>query len=153
MVNNIKSEKGITLISLIVYIIVLSITMGIITSISSFFYDNIFIINDSAKYASVFDKLNNFIVTDVKNYKKVNVDSESNTIIFEDGTTYVYNQSDKGIYRGKVKVASNVSKLACSKKIITVNNIDKQILSIDIVIENSKNTLINKKIDYTLRYW
>lgn len=153
MVNNIKSEKGITLTALIVYIIVLSIVMGIVTSISTFFYDNIFIIRDSAKYASEFDKFNSFIVIDVKNNMKVNVDSENKTIIFEDGTTYVYNQNDKGIYRGKVKVATNVSRLECSKKIITVNNIDKQILSIDIVIGNSKKTLVNKKIDYTLRYW
>lgn len=153
MFNNIKSEKGITLTALIVYIIVLSIVMGIVTSISTFFYDNIFIIRDSAKYASEFDKFNSFMVIDVKNNTKVNIDSENKTIIFEDGTTYVYNQNDKGIYRGKVKVATNVSRLECSKKIITVNNIDKQILSIDIVIGNSKRTLVNKQIDYTLRYW
>lgn len=154
MVNsNLKSEKGITLTSLVIYIIVILIVLGIMATISTFFYSNLNIVRDSAKYASEFDKFNSYIVKDVKNNNKVKVDSNIGPIIFEDGTTYVYNEKDKGIYRGKVKIATHVEGFNCSKKTITINNVDKDILTVEIIIGNSTKTLLNKRIDYTLRYW
>lgn len=154
MVNNsLKSEKGITLTSLVIYIIVISIVVGVMATISTFFYSNLDVVRDSAKYASEFDKFNSYIVKDVKNNKKVNVDNSAGTIIFEDGTTYMYNENDKGIYRGKTKIATHVEGFSCSKKTITVNNVDKEILTVKIIIGNSNKTLLNKQIDYTLKYW
>lgn len=149
--NSLKSEKGITLTSLAIYIAVILIVVGIMTTISEFFYSNLNIVRNSAKYASEFDKFNSYIVKDVKSNKKVNVNNT--TIIFEDGTTYVYNESDKGIYRGKVKIATHVEAFSCSKKTITINNVDKDILTVNIIIGSSSKNLLNKKIDYTLKYW
>lgn len=149
--HNLKSEKGITLISLTVYIIVMLIVLGIMQTISSFFYGNLNLIRDSAKYASEFDRFNSYIITDVKNNTKVSV--SSNTIIFEDGTTYIYSEEDEGIYRGQTKVASHIKSFNVSKKTITINNVDKDILTVNIIIGNSTKNLLNKQIDYTLRYW
>ena len=39
------------------------------------------------------------------------------------------------------------------KKTITINNVDKDILTIHIIIGNSTKTLMDKQIDYTLKYW
>ncbi len=154
MVNDsLKSEKGITLTSLVVYIIVISIVVGIMATISTFFYSNLDLIRNSAKYASEFDKFNSYIIKDVKSNNKVNVDDNKGTIIFEDGTTYMYNINDKGIYRGKIKIASHVELFNCSKKTITINNVDKDIITVKIIIGNSTKNLINKQIDYTLKYW
>lgn len=148
-----KSEKGITLLSLSIYIIVMLIVVGILTQISTFFYGNLNIVRDSAKYSCEFDKINTSLISDVKNNKHVNVPNDWKTIIFEDGTTYKYNDKDDGIYRGKNKIASHVTSFSVKKRIITIENVDKEILTVNIVIGTSEKSLINKRIDYTLRYW
>lgn len=153
MVNKLKSEKGITLTTLVIYTIVLMAALGILATISTFFYNNIILVKDSAKYASEFDKFNASFVHDVKENTQVVVDETNKTITFENGVTYIYNQEDKGIYREKVKVATNVDVFNVSQKTISTNNFDKQIISVNIVIGNSTKTLINKSIDYTLKYW
>lgn len=148
-----RCEKGITLISLTVYIIVMLIVIGIVSTISTFFYGNLNIVRDSAKYSCEFDKLNSSLIADVKSNKQVKADNDNKTIIFEDGTTYKYNDADDGIYRGQNKIASHVKYFTVSSKTIVVNNVDKQILTINIVIGTSEKSLINKQIEYTLRYW
>ena len=151
--KNLKSEKGITLMTLTVYIIVMLIIVGIVATISTFFYDNLDVVKDSAKYSSEFDKFNSSLISDVKSNKHVNVDPNNKIIIFEDGTTYKYNNSDEGIYRGQSKIASHVKYFTVSKKTIVIDNVDKEILTIKIIIGDSDKTLINKSIDYTLKYW
>ena len=47
MEKRIKSEKGVTLLGLTVYILTLSIVVGILASISSFFYGNVNLVIDS----------------------------------------------------------------------------------------------------------
>ena len=36
---------------------------------------------------------------------------------------------------------------------IVIDNVDKEILTINIIIGDSNKNLINKQIDYTLKYW
>jgi type II secretory pathway pseudopilin PulG len=153
MKDKLKSEKGITLTTLVIYIIVLVVALGILATVSTFFYKNVVLIKDSAQYAAEFDKFNASFIKDIKNNSEANVDQNAKTIVFEDGTTYVYSENDKGIYRNQVKIATHVDVFNTSTKTISVNNVDKQIISVNIVIGNSKKTLINKSIDYTLKYW
>lgn len=151
--NILKSNKGVTLLSLITYIIVFLIVVGVMGTISTFFYNNLTIVRNSAQYCAEFDKFNVFFVNDVKNNNHVNIDTQNNIITFIDGTTYKYNPEDKGIYRGEVKIATNVEAFNASKRTITINNVDKEIVSINILIGDSTKTLIQKNIDYTLKYW
>ena len=150
-----KSVKGITLIELSIYIIILLIVVGLLTSLRNYFYGNIGIIRDTARYASSFDKFNSYFVEDVKSNKQANIESSGNNMIitFENGSTYVFNDNDNSIYKGKIKIADNVSVFNASKKTIIINNVEKEIISINIVIGTSSNTLFSKTIDYTLKYW
>lgn len=148
---NIKNQKGVTLTELVVYITVMLAVLGVMDSISSFFYNNLGIVKESAKYSAQFDSFNSYITVDIKNNKDVVV--KNKTLIFEDGTTYVYNEADEGIYRGNQKIATNVKTFNVSKKTITINNVDKNILTVQIIIGNSSKTLFNRTIDYTLKYW
>lgn len=148
---NIKNQKGVTLTELVVYITVMLAVLGVMTSISSFFYNNLGIVKESAKYSAQFDSFNSYITVDIKNNKDVVV--KNKTLIFKDGTTYVYNEADEGIYRGNQKIATNVKTFNVSKKTITINNVDKNILTVQIIIGNSSKTLFNRTIDYTLKYW
>lgn len=146
---NVKNQKGITLTALIIYITAMLMVVGILASISSFFHGNLGILKKSANYAAQFDVFNSYMIGDVKNNKDVKVDGY--TVIFEDGTTYVY--EGNSLYRGQEEVATNVTDFEVSKKTITINNVDKNILRIKLTLGNSSKTLFNKNIDYTLKYW
>ena len=52
MTNNcLKSEKGVTLLTLTIYIIVLTAIVGIMAGVSSLFYNNIGMMKDAAENA------------------------------------------------------------------------------------------------------
>ena len=153
--NKFKSNRGITLLALSFYIVVILIVMGLLSSIRNFFFKNVDVLEDASRYAASFDKFNNYFVNDVKNNYHVKVDSNASniTIIFEDGTTYIYNEEDGGIYREKIKIASNVTTFVVNKKNVVINTVQKEIIRINIAIGDSDANLFNKKIDYTLKYW
>ena len=65
MKNKLKSEKGVTLTTLVIYIIVLVVALGILATVSTFFYKNVILIKDSAKYAAEFDKFNASFIKEV----------------------------------------------------------------------------------------
>ena len=157
MVVRLKSNKGITLIELSAYIILLLLVIGVLASIRGFFFNNLDIVRKASRYAASFDKFNSEFVKDVKNnkYASVETDETSGNIIitFESGDTYVYNASDEGIYKGKIKIATNVTSFNASNKTIMVNGVEKEIISISIAIGTSIDSMFYKSIDYTLKYW
>lgn len=110
-----KSQKGFTLVAVTVYVIVIALVIGVIASVTSFFYSNNKYIDESGKDAAQFDTFNMFFLEDVKKEGNEIVGlkaSDENavmtkTIEFSDGT--VYTIKDDGIYRNKVKICSNVN--------------------------------------------
>ena len=87
MTNNcLKSEKGVTLLTLTIYIIVLTAIVGIMAGVSSLFYNNIGMMKDAAENAGDFDTLNSCLISDSKSNSAVVVDETAKTIKFEDGT-------------------------------------------------------------------
>lgn len=154
MRDKMKSQNGVTLVQLTIYLIAMLVVIGMMTTLSNFFYGNINIIREASRYAAEFDKFNTHFVKDVESNNEVNITTTDGqvTIIFEDGTTYTYN-SDEGLYRGSVKISTNVKAFTATKKIITINNVDKDIVTVKIIIGNSTQTLFSKQIDYTLKYW
>ena len=147
----IKNNKGITLLELSIYIIVLMVIVGLLATTNKFFNKNLGAVQNVARYAASFDKFNSLFVSDVKDNKEAVV--VGNRITFEDGTTYTYNQNDKGVYRGKIKIASNVVAFSATSKKIIINNCTKQIININIIIGESLETAFEQNIDYTLKYW
>ena len=137
MTNNcLKSEKGVTLLTLTIYIIVLTAIVGIMAGVSSLFYNNIGMMKDAIENAGDFDTLNSCLISD----------SKSNSAVVVDETA-------KCIYRGEFKVASNVQYFSVTNSTKTVDNFQKNILSVKIIVGDSTQNLINQKIDYVLRYW
>ena len=156
MKDRMKSQNGVTLVQLTIYLIAMLVVIAMMATISSFFYGNINIVRESSRYAAEFDKFNTNFVKDVESNNEVSVtttDGQQVSIVFEDGTTYIYNTSDEGLYRGNVKISTNVKAFTATKKTITINNVDKDIVTIKIIIGNNSKTLFSKQIDYTLKYW
>lgn len=154
MVNkSLKSEKGITLLALTIYMIVLTVVLGMMTVLSNLFYNNVYTLQDTVENAGDFDTLNSCLIIDAKENTSVSVDESTKNIVFEDGTTYTYNEEEETIYRGEFKVASNVKYFNATSTTKTVDNVEKEILTIKIIIGDSTRNLINQTIDYTLKYW
>lgn len=112
-----KTSKGITLTSLIIYVIGMVIVVGTISTLTSFFYKNIDIdnINDDTltqytKFSSIFleeiNKENNKIIdckTQIlENNKKISY------IIFSSGNQYTFMSENNSIYKNKIKICENV---------------------------------------------
>lgn len=154
MVNkSFKSEKGVTLLALTIYMIVLTAVLGMMTVLSNLFYNNVYTLQDTVENAGDFDTLNSCLIIDAKANTSVRVDEGTKTIVFGDDTTYTYNEEEEAIYRGEFKVASHVKYFNVTSSTKTVDNVEKEILTIKIIIGYSTQNLINQTIDYTLKYW
>ena len=97
--KNLKSNKGITLLDITIYMIAILITIGIMTMIKTYFFNNINIVKETARYAAEFDNFNTFFVSDVKEYTDIEIDDINKT--------YTFKNSSKGnrdmVYYYKIK--------------------------------------------------
>ena len=146
-----KQEKGITLLSLTLYMVVLVMVIAMLAIVSDMFFTNTNYINESGKYISEYNKFNMYFIEDVKNNKDVTGVTE-NEIVFEDGTTYTYKEGpDYGIYRNKVKICSNIALCKFNKTQKAEDSVTKNIIGVTIAIKSSKSFIIEN--DYVLKYW
>ena len=144
-----KSQKGITLTSLILYIVVLLVVISTLSVVSTYFYSNTSYITDTGKYIAEFNKFNMYFIEDVKNNSNI-YSITDNKIIFEDGTIYTY--SDASIYRNKVQICKNINSCNFSKFEETdSNNFTKQIVNVKMKIKGSQ--VFETENNYVLKYW
>lgn len=152
-----KKENGITLASLVLYVIIFSFTLGLLATLSSFVYGNMDYINSDSVSSEEFNKFNINFLKDVKenNDAKVSTLNDSVTVTFEanEKIVYTYKSSDKAIYRNKVKIASNILKFTASIK-TDVAHKNKKVITINIDTgRNVENPNFSKEINYVLKYW
>ena len=160
-----KSEKGVTLTALVIYICVAMVVISIMAVISSNFYTNMDTIKSQDLYAVEFNKFNIFFINDVKNNSEATVEENNTKITFEDGIVYEFRGTD--IYRDEVKIASNIQEAKFSlgtPEVIgkTTKNIVQVYLSIgkyakaESDFSNAQGEVknrFNKTIEYVLKYW
>ena len=113
-----KSEKGITLISLTVYIIVMTIVVGVVAMITTFFYKNTKGIREVDSITE-YTTFNSYFSEEINHSNlKVSVcDSDGNYIVFNNGVQYTFIPENKGIYRNKVKICRNIDNCKFSEEI------------------------------------
>lgn len=116
--NNIKSEKGITLTSLIIYIIAMVIVVGIVATITRYYYSAINDINKEVDVSKEYTKLNSYLSEDVNNPNNVIYVCTADKIVFynsanenSEDQNSGYNQytfQDNAIYFNKIKICKGV---------------------------------------------
>lgn len=109
------NDKGITMISLIIYIIVITFILSGITAITTSFYKNVNEVDQVSESAVSFSRFNMYFLNDIKEEEAmisdVTPDGKSITISFKrDGLTTVatYRLSGRSIYRNNVKICNKV---------------------------------------------
>lgn len=127
-----KTQKGITLISLTIYVITMAVVIGILATVTTFFYKNVREVNVDIDPMTQFTTFNSYFSDEINNSNLKIVkcgitDSNQNYIAFSNDVQYSYVPENKGIYRNKVKICNNIEKCEFSesiqngKSVITVN--------------------------------
>lgn len=119
-----QGEKGITLISITIYVIVMLIVVSVITVLTSYFYTNVDINSVSEDLNQQYTKFNSYFTEEVnkkgnKLLKIGQIESDTgnqNYIIFLSGNQYTYVPQNQGIYRNQVKIAQNITGCTFSSK-------------------------------------
>ena len=144
-----KSEKGITLTALIIYIMIATILIASIALLSSYFYSNMNIIKQQNQYAIEFNKFSMFFIEDVKNNKTAEV--TTNKVTFADGTVYEYKPAEKAVYRNDTKITEKLDSFSFNSSKYVVSNTTKQIINVKMTINGEQNS--STGIEYILKYW
>ena len=103
-----KSEKGVTIISLIIYVIVLSIVIGMVAIISGAFMDSV---DDAEMYTDPIEQyttFNSYFSEEVNHPGLEVVQCEDDYILFSNGVQYSFISENRGIYKDKVKICRNI---------------------------------------------
>lgn len=148
-IEQVKNIKGVTLVALVIYIFIFTIILGVMTTISTSFFNNIGGVVDTPKYLLEFNKFSMFFVTDAKNYSRANV--TDTTIQFENGPMYKFQNNN--IYRNDTIIAKNVLDCTFSTNNFNVNNITKQIVNVNMKMGKNDEKYVVKNVDFTLKYW
>ncbi|MCI8412300.1 MAG: prepilin-type N-terminal cleavage/methylation domain-containing protein [Clostridia bacterium] len=131
-----KNEKGVTLISLTVYIIVMAIVVGIVAIISTFFYKNVKNVSQTVDPITEYTKFNSFFTEEINNGDIRILECGNDYIVFDNGIQYTFIEANKGIYRDKVKICRGIDKCTFENKIQN----GKNIIEVKFEAKNEKKT-------------
>lgn len=140
-----KSQEGITLISLTIYIVVMVIVIAMISVISGYFYSNIDEVSDTIDPLIEYTKFNSFFTDEVNhsNIRVLECLQNGNYIVFDNGVQYTFIAENKGIYRNKVKICKEVESCTFDYQIQNGKNV--------VVVKLKIGTDKERNVTYTLK--
>lgn len=141
-----KSQKGVTLISLTIYIITMAVVIGILATVTTFFYKNVRDVNIDIDPMTQFTTFNSYFSEEINhsNLKVVKcgtTESNQKYILFSNEVQYTFVPENKGIYRNNVKICNNIENCEFSENIKN----GKTVITVDFRSGDKQRT-----IDYTL---
>ena len=137
-----KKEKGITMLSLVIYVAVMTVVVAVMGSIITNFYNNTDTIQGNVQEIVEFNKFNNYFLKEIKsnNNEVDHIASDNTYILFKSGNSFSI--SNNTIYYNKTRICNNVQSMQISLG-EDGNGIDKSIVNVTLNFEN-----FNKSITY-----
>ena len=138
-----KSDKGITLTSLIIYVIVFTTVIGTVTMITNYLKGNIDEVKISSNTQEQYTRFTTYLTDNLNsvNLYALTTDNDTINIQFTDGDIYRYKYINNKIYYIK-EVADGVSNVE-EKKIVLCNGIsdykfsyENDVLKVSVTINN-----------------
>jgi len=127
-----KNQKGITIVSLVLYVIVMIIVLGVMSMILGNFYNNTSAMQGNVEEVVKFNKFNNYFLKEVKaNNNKIDR-VESNYILFSSGN--LFSMSNGIIYFNNIQICDGVKKMNITQE-------DDNIINVTIEFESFKKTI------------
>ena len=140
-----KSNKGITITSLVIYVIAMAIVVGTIATLTSYFYNNMDELDSSTHSAVAYTEFNTYFTKEInikENYPIFKEGTSDYIIFSKTGNQYAFKNG--AIYQNKVKICSNIQE--CT---FEVNKTDDTIEKVDLVKVYLKTT---EDLEYTNTY-
>ena len=136
-----KSEKGITLISVTIYVIVMSLLVATITIMTNYFYKNVTLNSEQDDLNKQYTKFISYFSEEINrdDNEILEIGEDKSYILFSSGNQYTFVAGNKGIYQGRVKIASNITNC-------TFEQIDSKKIKVTIQGEN-----LNRVNTFTLK--
>ena len=104
-----KSNKGITLNSLVIYVIAMSIVVATLATLTSYFYNNVDELDTDTNSSIAYTEFNTFFSKEIntkRNYP-ILIEGTSDYVVFsKTGNQYTF--KNKAIYQNQVKICSNI---------------------------------------------
>ncbi len=125
-----KSQKGITLISITIYVIVMAIVVGIVAILSTFFYSNVNDANEAVDPLTEYTKFNSFFTDEINN-REIEVlgcgttSDGQNYIAFSNGVQYTYIPENQSVYRNRAKIAKGIKQCEFKLDVENYKNVIK----------------------------
>lgn len=138
-----KSQKGITLISLTIYIIVMVIVVTVVALISNYMFKNMNSVSEAIDPLTEYIRFNSFFTDEVNTTGIKILDCQNDYILFDNNVQYTFVAENEAIYLNKAKIAKNVTNCKFS---ITENDGKKQI-NVQITLDDNET----KSTTYTLK--
>ncbi len=134
-----KKEKGVTLVSLIIYVLVMVVIIAVMSQIISRFYDNTKELNSDTESVLEFNKFNSYFLREIKQEGNELDSIVNGNILFTSGNTF--SKQGSYIYYNNIPICSKVTSFTA-----TVDEEDDTIINIRIEFENYSKD-INYKIE------
>lgn len=139
-----KSEKGITLITVTIYIIAMLIVVSVVSVLTGYFYKNVEITTSLEDINKQYTTFLSYFVREVNESgnKIVNPtppNANSTFVKFSNGNQYTFISENKGIYYNTIKIASSITDCV-------FNVIDEKTVQVTVKGENG----FEKSIKYSL---
>lgn len=132
-----KNNHGVTLTTLIVYVVTMLIVIGIIANLTSFFYRNVLNLEDESANIAEISKFDMYFLEEVKNTNNSIVKINENDITFITGNTFTF--QDNAIYLNNIRICEKVKNLKFSKEQINEKDIINVFITVGDSMEYSKN--------------
>ena len=131
-----KSQKGITMLSLVIYVASFLAVTGLVAVITTFFYNNLKIINTDMGSSAYYNKLNLYMANEAKksgnqicNYKSG--DDVQNFVTFKDNS----NKKNTFVKIGNIiyynEFEGSGDSITCYKKIALCKNVNEFKINVD----------------------
>lgn len=132
-----NSQNGVTLVSLVAYIVSFLIIATIIGSVTIFFYNNASMLDTEVYSASEYNKLNMYFVkeTEEKNNKVLEIsqsDNSLNHIEFSNGDKFTFDKANKLLYYNKICLCEDVQNV----KMNTSYDTGKEVINVKVDFTN-----------------
>lgn len=153
-----KNNKGITLVSLVIYIAVVMVVAAAVIRITTYFKNSMTDVAD-VSFETEFQKINLYLLDESKIVGNgIDEIIGGTKIIFTNGNRYQYNESEKTIYlNDTIKVCENVESCTFSERtaengksvIVLTIRIREISKTVEYVIANQMSEQIINELDYT----
>ena len=140
---NIKSTNGITLVSLVIYVVIMLMLVAIIAVFKNNIDKNLDSIGEYTSLVPIIDEVHMYMLGEVniENNKVLKRNSSGSYIEFSSGNTYMF--SDGSLYKNSVKILSDIR--GGSFQVGTENN--NEVLYVNL---NLGDELQNKQLKYVM---